>query len=96
MHEYKLSNRLRLTAIIFMVVGGLLFAVDYFNLPKDVEAVKELEAGHGDGHGAEVEHGETAHFTATLQDHGGAQKEHQKEAGHGESAEGHHMSEEEH
>jgi len=97
MQTYKLSKNLRLTAFIFMAVGLALFAVDYYFLPKTVEEVKELEAGHGDGHGAEAEHGETAHLTATLQDHGAAQKEHHEESGHGEESEGgHHMTEEEH
>ena len=97
---YKLSKNLRLSAIIFMVVGGLLFTVDYLNLPKTTEEVKALEAGHGDGHGgghAEEAHGETAHFTATLQDEEHHQEEaHTQEHNAGHAEEGHHMSEEEH
>ena len=91
---YKLSKNLRLSAIIFMVVGGLLFTVDYLNLPKTTEEVKELEAGHGDGHDgghAEEAHEETAHLTATLQDEAHAQDH---DASHAEK--GHHASGEDH
>ena len=85
MQEYKLSNRLKLTALILMIAGALLFTVDYLSLPKTVEDVKELEAGHDDGHGED--HGETAHFTATLQD------EHHEEAAHTQEAASHDANE---
>ena len=99
MDQYKISGNLRLTAIIIMAVGLVLFAVDYLNLPKTTDDVKKLEEAHngghhGGGHAANEEH-EVIHLTVNLQGehaHNDAQEhgnDHSKEGGH-------HMSEEEH
>ncbi|MDE0599340.1 MAG: quinol:cytochrome C oxidoreductase [Dokdonia donghaensis] len=50
---YTLSKNLKLSAIIFMVVGFVLFAVDYVFLPKTIADIEALHAGdaHGGGHG---------------------------------------------
>ena len=66
---YTLSKNIRLSAIIFMVVGAVLFTVDYLNIPKTVEEVAAMEAAHGDGHGgdhdAAGDHG-TTHDTKAM------------------------------
>ena len=58
---YTLSKNLKLSAIIFMVVGAILFAVDYAMLPKTTADVEALESAHGGGHGEahEVPHGDS-------------------------------------
>lgn len=86
--DYKLSKNLRLTAFIFMVVGAILFAVDYANLPSTTAEVAAMEAAHGGGHGggheAEETH-DTSHEAAAA---------HGEESSHSEG--GHEMSPEEH
>ncbi len=58
---YTLSKNLKLSAIIFMVVGAILFAVDYAMLPKTTADVEALESAHGGGHGEahEIPHGDS-------------------------------------
>ena len=86
---YTLSKNLKLTAFIFMAVGAILFAVDYYNLPKTTEQVAALEAAHGEGHGGG--HAEEAtHDTG----HGGEATLHEADASHASG--GHEMSAEEH
>ncbi|WP_452223910.1 quinol:cytochrome C oxidoreductase [Lacinutrix chionoecetis] len=70
--EYKISNRLRLTAIILMIVGAL--GVGYGFLTShvtfdEVETMLANESHHGGGHGDAAEHGEVANHTeATSHD----------------------------
>ncbi|GGG18385.1 quinol:cytochrome C oxidoreductase [Dokdonia pacifica] len=85
---YTLSKNLKLTAFIFMAVGAILFAVDYYNLPSTTEEVAAMEAAHGDGHGG-------GHETEATHDNG-----HGEAAAHGETSShsegGHEMTPEEH
>ncbi|MCM4155344.1 quinol:cytochrome C oxidoreductase [Gramella sp. AN32] len=50
---YTLSSKLRLTAIIFMIVGAIGLIYGFIAAPETVEEVKEMMASHG-------EHGEEA------------------------------------
>ncbi|MEO1031803.1 MAG: quinol:cytochrome C oxidoreductase [Bacteroidota bacterium] len=96
--EYKISNRLKIAAIIMMALGLIGVASGFLsaNSVKTVEDVKVLLAnehhGHGDAHGTEShgnDHAETAH---------GESASHGEEA-HGADSHaegGHHMSHEEH
>lgn len=83
---YTLSKNLKLSAIIFMVVGFVLFAVDYVFLPKTIADVEAMHAGdsHGGGHGdatvADAHEADT-HHVATDDAH---------------AEDGHVMTEEEH
>lgn len=77
---YTLPNKLKLFAIIFMVVGALGIVVGFLNTPSSAEEVKEMMAAHGDEHGgdhaseaghgtaahAEEAHGEDAHYDHVL------------------------------
>ena len=94
--EYKISNRLKIGAIVLMILGaigvtsGFLSANDYKTV-KDVETLLNSEAHHGGGY-AEESHGES-HGESDAQSHG--EKGHGDEA-HGAETEGHKMSHEEH
>jgi len=90
--EYKISNRLRMSAIVMVVLGILGVAYGFYDSHhyKTVEDVKELLAsehhgGHGEAHATEA-HGESdSHAVASS---------HGDDEMHAE--EGHHMSHEEH
>ncbi|APX99324.1 quinol:cytochrome C oxidoreductase [Lacinutrix venerupis] len=76
--EYKISNRLRLTAIILMVVGALGVGFGFINSNKSFEEVETMlanESHHGGGHGeaATQEHG-VHHVEATA--HGASKADH--------------------
>lgn len=101
---YTFSNRLRLFAIISFVLGAIMIAVSFSDVPSSVEDMKAMEAaqndhGHGSGHG-ETTHddGKTAHHddhkadaaNATA-DHHGEKAAHATTASHGADA-GHHDS----
>jgi hypothetical protein len=62
---YTLPNKLKLFAIIFMVVGALGIVVGFLNAPSSTEEVKEMMAAHGDDHAgehaAEGDHSAGAH-----------------------------------
>lgn len=98
---YTFSNRLRLFAIVAMVLGAILIGWSFASTPKDVAEMKAQEAAHGHGHGghAEASHddGKTAHHDdhkteahATSDDHHAdashAVEGHGAEAGHHDSA----------
>ena len=90
--EYKISNRLKITSIILVVLGGLLWGYGYMSSHEVTEDnISEYLANeHGDGHGdAHVEegHGDTHDETAAHAD-----------ASHGDdhAEESHEMSHEEH
>ena len=53
---YTLPNKLKLFAIIFMVVGAIGIVSGFLNAPANTAEVKEMLASHGDGHGAEATH----------------------------------------
>ena len=63
--EYKISNRLRLTAIILMVVGLLGVGYGFITSNKsfaEVERMLASESNHGGGHGeTTTDHGEETH-----------------------------------
>lgn len=90
--DYKLPSKLRLFAIIFMVIGAIGIASGFLSAPTSTAEVKEMMAAHGDGHGAEASHG------VATNSHG---EEHNEAAAHAAPGEGHgdvdaHGSEEEH
>ncbi|WP_055435931.1 hypothetical protein [Lacinutrix algicola] len=67
--EYKISNRLRLTAIILMVVGLLGVGYGFITSNKsfaEVETMLANESHHGDGHGETAAHGEETHQVETV------------------------------
>jgi len=53
---YTLPNKLKLFAIIFMVVGAIGIVSGFLNAPANTAEVKEMLASHGDDHGAEASH----------------------------------------
>ena len=67
--EYKISNRLKMTSIILMIVGligvGYGFATSHHSLEDVKEMIAAQEAGHGGGHEAETK----AHVVAGVEDH---------------------------
>ena len=88
--EYKISNRLRIGAIIMIVLGVLGVAYGFMDSHKyetvqDVETLLNSEGHHGDAHAVESHVEATAHVEDT---HG--------DDAHGAEAEGHEMSHEEH
>ncbi len=50
---YTLPNKLKLFAIIFMVVGALGIVAGFYMVPKSTSEVKEMMTNHGDGHGSD-------------------------------------------
>ncbi len=48
---YTLPGKLKLLAIVFMVIGAIGIASGFLNTPSTTEEVKELLASHNDGHG---------------------------------------------
>ena len=87
---YTLPNKLKLFAIIFMVVGAVGIISGFLNAPGTTAEVKEMLAAHDDGHGSEADHGEGASEDAHGNDaHGDAKEAH----GDGEDA---HADEEKH
>ena len=57
---YTLPNKLKLFAIIFMVVGAIGIVSGFMGTPSTTAEVKEMMAGHGDDHGAEAAHSNEA------------------------------------
>ena len=57
---YTLPNKLKLFAIIFMVVGAIGIVSGFLTAPSTTAEVKEMMAAHGDGHGSEATHEATA------------------------------------
>ena len=53
---YTLPAKLKLFAIIFMVIGALGIASGFLSAPSTTAEVKEMMAAHGDGHGSEATH----------------------------------------
>ncbi|MFH6602403.1 quinol:cytochrome C oxidoreductase [Maribacter algicola] len=70
---YTISNRLKIGAIVLMVVGALAMAYGFVTMPSTVEEAKEMVAAHGDGHGgshgAEATHADEGHGVA-AESHG--------------------------
>jgi len=53
---YTLPSKLKLFAIIFMVVGALGMLAGFLTAPSTTAEVKEMMAAHGDGHGETASH----------------------------------------
>ncbi len=85
--DYKLPNKVKLFAIIFMVVGALGIVAGFMSTPANTAEVKEMLEAHHDGHGG-------GHGDAT-EAHGDGHEE-TSEAHGGDHGEGAHGSEEEH
>lgn len=64
---YTFSNRLKLTAIILIIVGIIGIGVGFFTTPKSVEEVKQIVANdhHSDIHSQDAHHGD-AHYEHIL------------------------------
>jgi hypothetical protein len=95
--EYKISNRLRIAAIIMIVLGVLGVGYGFMDSHKyetveDVEALLKSEAHHGGEHAAEA-HSDSHGEKAAHAEEGHGNEAHTDEA-HAE--EGHKMSHEEH
>ncbi|MEM9142187.1 MAG: quinol:cytochrome C oxidoreductase [Bacteroidota bacterium] len=74
---YTLSNRLKMSSIILMVVGVLGLGYGFLAMPGSVEEAKAMVASHGDGHHGGDSHGENTHHgdahandAAHMADHG--------------------------
>lgn len=71
---YTLSKKVKLFAIIFMVLGAIGMGVGFMSAPSTTEEVKEMLAAHGgdhgEGHGETATHGETAGHGDTAEGHG--------------------------
>ncbi len=89
---YTFSNRLKIGAIVAMVLGVICLAYGFISAPSTVEESKAIMAashddGHGGGHGEEASHGE------------GQEADYMEESGHGaagEHGEAHNAEHDEH
>ncbi len=72
---YTLPSKLKVFALVFMVLGAVGMISGFLMAPKNTEEVKEMMASHhGDGHGGEATHTEThgdGHGDAKTDAHGG-------------------------
>ncbi len=84
---YTLPNKLKLFAIIFMVVGAIGMISGFYSAPKTIEDVEKIMASHDDGHGDET-------TNATNETHGDATEAHGDE--NGEAAHGSDVEHKEH
>ena len=80
---YTISNRLKIGAIVLMVVGALAIVYGFATMPGTVEEAKAMVASHDDGHGDS--HAEEAAYSDET--HGAAVESH---------GEGHDVSHDEH
>ena len=71
---YTVSNKLKMGAIIMMVVGVLLTAWGFYSAPSTIEEAKEMVAAHDDGHGGG--HGEEAAHPMAADKHGEESESH--------------------
>ena len=87
---YKVTSKLKIVAFTLMIIGALLTAVGFWQVPDSEAAVKEMlakEAAHGGGHAMvanehheePTSHGETSHATPDSTDG------HHDDASHGKS-----------
>ncbi|WP_298894126.1 quinol:cytochrome C oxidoreductase [uncultured Psychroserpens sp.] len=84
--EYKISNRLRLTAIVLMIVGVLGVSYSFVTSGKTFEQVETMlanESHHGGGHGEEAGHDKVADHDTHA-----SEESHAETAGH-DNAESH-------
>jgi hypothetical protein len=64
---YTLPSKLKLFAIVFMVLGAIGIATGFMSTPSNTAEVKEMMTAHGDGHGSEE--GQEAVMNASKEDH---------------------------
>lgn len=64
---YTIPSKLKMFAIIFMVIGALGIVASFLTAPSNTAEVKEMMAAHGDGHGNEHA---TATHESTSAEHG--------------------------
>ncbi len=62
---YTLSNRLKITSIILMVVGALGLGYGFYSSPSSIEEARAIVESHGEGHGDE--------HSGQIEDHGASQ-----------------------
>lgn len=62
---YTLPSKLKLFAIIFMVIGAIGIVSGFLSAPSTTAEVKEMMASHGDGHGSDASHEAPHHETTT-------------------------------
>jgi hypothetical protein len=80
---YTLPNKLKLFAIIFMVIGAIGIVSGFLNAPANIAEVKEMMASHGDGHGQETTHEESNSHGDVGHGEEAAQAAGHEDAGHG-------------
>ncbi|SHI89057.1 quinol:cytochrome c oxidoreductase quinone-binding subunit 2 [Mesonia phycicola] len=93
---YTLSSKLKLTAIIFIVVGAIGMIYGFLSAPSSIEEVEQIIAEQGAHHGES--HGETAQMEEhqPAGHHSQPQEMHGADADHSSVAEGHESSHAEH
>ncbi|WP_370173855.1 quinol:cytochrome C oxidoreductase [Leeuwenhoekiella palythoae] len=90
---YTLSSKLRLFAIISMVLGLVGVVYGFLSVPATVEEASEVLAAHEEHHGEEASHEEANFVDEARQEHGYSEKAmaHDKDMGHEAHGEGEHM-----
>ena len=90
---YTLSSKLRLFAIISMVLGLVGVVYGFLSVPATVEEASEVLASHEEHHGEEASHEEANFVDEARQEHGYSEKAmaHDKDMGHEAHGEGEHM-----
>jgi hypothetical protein len=77
---YTFSNRLKIGAIILMVIGAFGMGIGFVTAPSSPEEAKAMVAahdeGHGDAHAAEGDHGVAGADGAMVAEHDAAHDEH--------------------
>lgn len=91
---YTLSSKLKLTAIIFIVVGAIGMIYGFISAPSSIEEVEKIIAEQEAHHGGD--HGETAHVTAHQSDNHHDEVEHSDAHGNQVVEESHESSHAEH
>jgi len=86
--EYKISNRLKITAFALMIIGAIGIGSGFMSSHKSFEDVEQMlaeESHHGGGHGEAAGHGETkSHDNHAVKDAHG--EDHSKSEAHGHGA----------
>ncbi|MFT4668566.1 MAG: hypothetical protein ACI9M9_000265 [Flavobacteriaceae bacterium] len=80
---YTLPNKLKLFAIIFMVIGAIGIVSGFLNAPSSTAEVKEMMATHDDGHGAEAAHEVSNSHADEAHGEEAAQAVEHEDVGHG-------------
>ncbi|PQB05157.1 quinol:cytochrome C oxidoreductase [Aureitalea marina] len=80
---YTLSNKVKLFALVFMVLGAIGIGAGFMSVPANTDEVAAMQAAHGDGHGETADHGEAGGHGVSSEAHG----TNHGEGGHGSEAE---------